>query len=76
MTGTTSITELAALLGVHRSTIYRMNKAGELPLPLPIKRRKVRWRSDDIELWLSMDCPPANAFSVLKQTKQRFAKRR
>ena len=34
------------------SSIYRLMRRGEFPLPLKIGPAAVRWRSDELEIWL------------------------
>ena len=45
-------TSLEEMLGISRSTIYRMMKVGEFPRPTKLGRRAVGWREDEIEQWL------------------------
>ncbi len=44
--------QLAEKLGVSRTTIYRMEKRGDLPPRIKMSNRAVGWRSDVIEEWL------------------------
>ena len=41
------------MLGLSRSTIYRMMQDGEFPRPVKIGRRAVGWSSEEIERWIS-----------------------
>ncbi|MDC0496110.1 AlpA family phage regulatory protein [Planktomarina temperata] len=43
---------LEDMLGLSRSTIYRMMNHGEFPRPVRIGRRAVGWSSSDVEEWL------------------------
>ena len=43
---------LEDMLGLSRSTIYRMMNHGEFPRPVRIGRRAAGWRSSDVEEWL------------------------
>jgi len=43
---------LEEMLGISRSTIYRMMNVGEFPRPIKLGRRAVGWREDEIEQWL------------------------
>lgn len=45
-------TSLEEMLGISRSTIYRMMKVGEFPRPTKLGRRAVGWPEDEIEQWL------------------------
>lgn len=44
--------EVARLLGVNARTLRRLVLAGELPAPVRIGKRTVRWRRGDVEEWL------------------------
>lgn len=72
MPQTITIKEFAEILGVSRMTIYRMRESGELPDVIKTKRRIVRWLKNDIEFWLTLDCPSQVNFRKLRKTKQRF----
>ena len=39
--------------GLSKSTLYRLIKQGSFPPPLQLAPRAVRWRSDEIDEWLS-----------------------
>ena len=45
-------------LGLSTSTLYRLMDKGLFPRPVRIGQRAVRWRSADLETWLS-DRPEA-----------------
>lgn len=44
--------ELASLLGVSRTTLWRMEKAGELPSRINISQGVSGWLESDIKEWL------------------------
>jgi prophage regulatory protein len=46
------VNEVAAMLGVSRSTVWRWRKVGFLPAPYKIRERMIRWREKDIEEWM------------------------
>ena len=50
--------EVEALLHMGRSTIYRLMRDGQLPTPIRIGPRAVRWRRAEIEAHLA-GCPKA-----------------
>ncbi|MCY4240496.1 MAG: AlpA family phage regulatory protein [Rhodobacter sp.] len=50
--------EVEALLGMGRSTLYRLMRSGDFPLPIKIGPRSVRWRRSDVNDHLSA-CPLA-----------------
>jgi len=44
--------EVADLLGVHVRSVWRLAQAGEIPAPIRISERVVRWRLADLEAHL------------------------
>lgn len=44
--------QLAELLGISKTTLWRMEKAGELPQRYKISERAVGWLEEDIKEWL------------------------
>ena len=42
-----------ARVGLGRSTIYAMVKAGTFPAPVKLSPRCVRWRASDVSAWLA-----------------------
>ena len=46
-------TDLEARLGVTRATIYRLMREGDLPSPIRIGARAVRWHESEIDAWLA-----------------------
>ena len=38
-------------LGISRTTIWRLVKAGAFPTPLRITSKAIAWRRSDIEAW-------------------------
>lgn len=46
-------TQLAEMHSVSTTTIWRLEKRGELPPRLKILQRAVGWRESDIEAWLN-----------------------
>lgn len=44
--------EVADLLGVHVRSVWRLSQAGEIPAPIRIGERVVRWRLADLEAHL------------------------
>ena len=47
---------VAALCGCSARHIYRLADCGKIPRPLKIGAL-VRWRKDDIRLWIDAGCP-------------------
>ena len=44
--------EVEQVLGISRSSIYRLMQEGEFPRPVRIGPAAVRWRASDIAAWL------------------------
>ena len=44
--------QLTAMVGLSRSTIYRLVKAGNFPKPIRIGISSLAWRMDDIHKWI------------------------
>lgn len=44
--------EVAKLLGVSPSTVWRMRCEGQLPPPVFVCRRLVKWKRSDIMAWI------------------------
>jgi len=72
---TVTIAQFAKNLGVHRQTLHRMRKNGELPPTIATTRRIVRWLESDVELWFELDCCSTAKFIALKQTKKKFSRK-
>jgi len=48
-----SLKQVIALVGLAKSTIYRLMEAGDFPRPLKLGSRCVRWLVDDVNAWIS-----------------------
>lgn len=44
--------ELAMLLGVSNTTLWRLRQEQSFPKPVSIRSRLIGWRIQDIEMWL------------------------
>lgn len=60
--------DVAAVLGIHRSTVWRWADAGLIPQPRRIGRRTV-WLRQDIELFSR--CKSFSEYRRLKQQTER-----
>jgi prophage regulatory protein len=40
------------MLGVSRSTLWRMQRRKAFPAPTKITERRIAWRRDEVERWL------------------------
>lgn len=52
------VREAAALVGVSRSTFWKLHSSGRVPLPVRLGGRVVRWRREELQAWVSAGCPP------------------
>ncbi|MFO0860647.1 MAG: helix-turn-helix domain-containing protein [Phycisphaerales bacterium] len=43
-----NVREVAELLGVNTRTVWRMAQAGDIPAPIRLSERVVRWRLSDL----------------------------
>lgn len=50
--GMLTIETVSQLCGLGKSTIRKMVKRGDFPEPVRVTARAVRWRAEDIRLWL------------------------
>lgn len=48
--------QVAALLSCSRRTVWKMASCGDLPKPVRVGSRTVRWRRTDIEAWVANGC--------------------
>ena len=44
--------EVVALVGLSRSTIYKLIGRGEFPRPVQLGQRATGWRADEVAEWL------------------------
>ncbi len=51
--------DVADLLDIGRSTLYRLSSAGKVPRPVKVGR-STKWRRREIEAWIAAGCPPRN----------------
>ncbi|MDP2242169.1 MAG: AlpA family phage regulatory protein [Burkholderiales bacterium] len=45
------MSEVCEVLGLSRSTIYKLISEGRFPKPVQIGARAVRWRVEQVEAW-------------------------
>ena len=57
----------ASIASVSIATRDRMNAGGKTPEPIHLSRGCVRWRLEDLRLWVALGCPDRKSFSQLKQ---------
>ena len=51
---------VARLLGVSRTTLWRWTKAGHLPPPIKLGPGVTGWRASDIDAWVASRSDPAS----------------
>lgn len=51
--GMLTIETVSQLCGLGKSTVRKMAARGDFPTPVHVTTRAVRWRSEDIRLWLT-----------------------
>ena len=56
--------QVSALIGVSRTTLYRMVLAKQFPRPIRIGQRATRWRLSEILEW--MDSRPPATYETLQ----------
>jgi len=44
--------DVTLTIGLSRSTIWRLEKAGLFPQRITLSNRCVRWAADEVELWV------------------------
>ena len=44
--------EVSALVGLSRTSIYRMIREGSFPEPVQVGKRRIAWRQSDLNAWL------------------------
>lgn len=45
--------EVFARVGLKRTSIYQMSKAGRFPAPVALGPRRIGWYESDVEQWLA-----------------------
>jgi excisionase family DNA binding protein len=48
-----TVRDVAALLRIHPRSVWRMSASGQLPAPLALGAKTIRWRAADIEAYLT-----------------------
>lgn len=52
MSGLLTGRQAQELLGVSRTSLFRMSRDGRIPRPCELGNGKIRWREDEIREWL------------------------
>jgi len=57
---------VSEMLSLSKRQIFRMRSAGLICSPVKVGAGAIRWRSSDIEEWISMGCPDQKTFEAMK----------
>jgi predicted DNA-binding transcriptional regulator AlpA len=60
--------QAAALVGISVASWHRLRAAGKTPLPLRLSG-SVRYRTEDLRLWVSLGCPDRKTFESYKAAR-------
>ncbi|MGD0572292.1 MAG: helix-turn-helix domain-containing protein [Sedimentisphaerales bacterium] len=61
-----TVQAVAEKLSLSKRAVFRMRSAGLICAPLKVGTGAIRWRSSDIELWISMGCPDQKTFEAIQ----------
>jgi predicted DNA-binding transcriptional regulator AlpA len=62
---TLDASEAAALIGIARSTFWKLHASGRTPAPLRMSGRVVRWRRAELAAWVAAGCPAREKWKFL-----------
>lgn len=48
--------EVRTATGLSRTTVWRLERAGEFPSPVKITQHAIGWRATDVHAWLASRC--------------------
>jgi len=65
-----NVREVAELLGVNARTVWRMSQRGEIPAPIRLSERIVRWRLSDLREFLGRKAAAAVGAAELRATPE------
>jgi predicted DNA-binding transcriptional regulator AlpA len=60
---------LALMMSCSLRHVRRMDAAGDLPAPLKVGGRLVRWRAAEIRAWIEAGCPDRQAWEARKRAR-------
>lgn len=58
------------MLSLSKRQIFRMRSAGLICSPVKVGTGAIRWRSSDIEQWISMGCPDRKTFETMQEVEE------
>jgi prophage regulatory protein len=64
-----SARDLAGLLGAGVRTIRSWDASGRIPAPLRLSPGCVRWRRDEIRLWVDSGCPSREVWEARRASR-------
>ena len=62
--------DAAKLLGIGRTTFYRLHSSGRVPLPVRLGG-SVRWYKPELQEWLAEGAPSRAKWEELKKSRKR-----
>ena len=60
---------LAAMLAVSLRKLRAMDARGQIPAPVRVGNRAVRWRYAEVLAWLAAGCPPRQAWEAARRAR-------
>ena len=64
-----SARQVADLLGIGLSTLWRLVSSGRTPEPVKLGRC-TRWRADELRAWIDAGCPSRDRWSLLRGARR------
>ena len=61
---------IGAKLSLSKRAVFRMRSAGLICKPVKVGAGAIRWRSSDIEKWISMGCCGQKEFEARKEAEK------
>lgn len=65
-----SVREVAELLGINVRTVWRMAQRGEIPAPIRLGERVVRWRLSDLREHLDRKAAGASVARATREARR------
>ena len=62
--------QAAALIGVGRTTVFKLDAAKKMPAAIRLTDRLVRWRRQDLLRWIELGAPTRERFEEITQRGQ------
>lgn len=55
------------MLGIGRSTFFRLDETGGVPRGVRLGGRMRRWRAEELRAWIAAGCPPRVRWEEMKK---------